>query len=304
MLPQYPASVAISLELRDYLQPFFLRVVTGISEHTFANIYLFRDKHGYRLSQLPGGTAGLPIILGQDNGRPFFMLPFGIPDNFVMPEKAILDQLFRDHERLKCASREQAEILGKQGHVVAEDPDSFDYLHARRDLATLAGRRFHKKRNRVKGFLTAFYCEAQPLDADHMADALAVLDRWRDKAEGTEAFDDNDSAGDYAEARDALEHQEILGLRGRIYFIAGQPVAYAMGEELPDHKTFVVHFEKADIAYNGLYQFVNQEFAAALPQNIEIINREQDLGIPGLRQAKLSYHPSGFIEKFTVTWAS
>jgi hypothetical protein len=74
-----------------------------------------------------------------------------------------------------------------------------------------------------------------------------------------------------------------------------------MGEELPDHKTFVVHFEKADTSYNGLYQFVNQEFAAALPANIEIINREQDLGEPGLRQAKLSYHPSGFVRKFTVT---
>ena len=295
MLPQYPANVAISLELRNYLQPLFLRVGTGISEHSFANIYLFRNKHGYRLSQLTGNVV---VVLGQDNGKPFFMLPFGIP------EKEIVARLFRDHGKLKCAPGEQAEILEKQGYTVAADADNFDYLHARQDLATLAGRRFHKKRNHIKGFMTSFNCQAKPLDASHTADALAVLDRWRDKSEGTEVADDTGGAGDYAEARDALEHQEILGLRGRVYFIDGQPVAYAMGEELPDHKTFVVHFEKADIAYNGLYQFVNQEFAAALPESIEIINREQDLGIPGLRQAKLSYHPSGYIEKFTVTPAS
>ena len=295
MLPQYPATVAISLELRAYLQPFFQGVGTGISEHTFANTYLFRDKHGYRLSQLPDG---LPVILGQDSGRPFFMLPFGLP------EKEILAELFRNHEKLKCAPREQAEILEKQGYMVAEDRDNLDYLHARQDLATLAGRRFHKKRNHVKGFIASFNCEAEPLATARIADAMAVLDRWRDKTERTEGVDDTDSAGDYAEARDALEHREILGLRGRVYFIDGQPVAYAMGEELPDHKTFVIHFEKADIAYNGLYQFVNQEFAAALPENIETINREQDLGVAGLRQAKLSYHPSGFIEKFTVTLAS
>jgi len=295
MLPEYPASVAISLDLRDFLHPFFQGVVTGISEHTFANIYLFRDKHGYRLSQLPGG---MPIILGEDNGRPFFMLPFGIP------EKEVLDRLFRDHERLKCAPRQQAEILGQQGYEVAEDRDNFDYLHARSDLATLAGRRFHKKRNRVKGFITSFNCEAQPIDAARLADALAALDCWRENAEAAEDSGETDSAGDYAEARDALEHWEILGLQGRVYFIAGQPMAYAMGEELPDGKTFVIHFEKANIVYNGLYQFVNQEFAAALPDNIETINREQDLGVPGLRQAKLSYQPSGFIEKFTVTPAA
>jgi len=295
MLPEYPANVAISLDLRDFLHPFFLNVATGISEHTFANIYLFRDKHGYRLSQLPGG---MPVFLGQDDGKPFFMLPFGIP------EKEILAQLFQDHGRLKGAPRQQAEILAQQGYMVAEDRDNFDYLHARQDLATLAGRRFHKKRNRVKGFLTGFSCETKPIDATCLTDALAALDRWRDNAEAAEGSGETDSAGDYAEARDALEHREILGLRGRVYFIAGQPVAYAMGEELPDGKTFVVHFEKADIAYNGLYQFVNQEFAAALPDNIETINREQDLGVPGLRQAKLSYHPSGFIEKFIVTPAA
>jgi len=289
MLPLYPANAAISIQLRDVLQPFFSGVASGVSEHTFANIYLFRHKHGYRLSQLAGGT---PIILGEDGDKPFFMLPFGIPD------KEVLRELFREHKTLKCAPEEQAKIMAEQGYTVTEDRDNFDYLHARQDLATLAGRRFHKKRNRVKGFVTSFLCEAQPIDTSRLADAMAALDRWRENAEAVEGSGETDSVGDYAEARDALEHREALGLRGRVYFIDGQPVAYAMGEELPDRKTFVVHFEKADTNYNGLYQFVNQEFAAALPANIEIINREQDLGDPGLRQAKLSYHPSGFVRKF------
>ncbi|MDR3088722.1 MAG: DUF2156 domain-containing protein [Desulfobulbaceae bacterium] len=286
MLPEYPASVAISLELRDLLQPFFLNVASGVSEHTFANIYLFRHKHGYKLSTLDNG---LPIILGQDETRRFFMLPFGIPGH------GMLDRLFRDHEMLKCAPAAQAEILEKQGYSVTEDRDNFDYLHRRQDLATLAGRKFHKKRNHIKGFTTNFTCETQPLSDLNLADAMGVLDQWRDHAE---------SEGDYREARDGLEHQKLLDLRGRVYSINGRPVAYAMGEELSDRKTFVIHFEKADISFNGLYQFVNQEFAAALPYHIETINREQDLGEPGLRQAKMSYQPSGFIRKFTVLAAA
>jgi len=282
MLPIYPDNVPISLQLRDFIHPFFLNIVSGVSEHTFANIYLFRSKHGYRLSTL---ADGLPIILGKDENRPFFMLPFGVPD------QEVLHELFREYKMLKCAPEEQAEIFEKQGYAVTEDRDNFDYLHSRQDLATLAGRRFHKKRNHVKVFLTGFNCEAKPIDAANLDAAMIVLDRWRHNAA---------DAGDYAEARDALEHWVELGLLGRVYFIDGQPVAYAMGEELPDRKTFVVHFEKADTSYNGLYQFVNREFAASLPANIETINREQDLGEPGLRQAKLSYYPSGFVRKFTI----
>ena len=101
-------------------------------------------------------------------------------------------------------------------------------------------------------------------------------------------------------ATEALNHMDELQLCGGIYYVDSQPVAYTLGEELALGRTFVIHFEKAVDAdrYKGLYQFINQAFAAILPDKYDTINREQDLGDPGLRQAKESYNPVAFIEKF------
>ena len=85
-----------------------------------------------------------------------------------------------------------------------------------------------------------------------------------------------------------------------MYYADGEPAGYALGEEIGDGKMFVIHFEKALTRFRGLYQFVNMSFAAILPQKYTYINREQDLGIEGLRKAKLSYQPAGFVKKYRV----
>ena len=91
-----------------------------------------------------------------------------------------------------------------------------------------------------------------------------------------------------------------LQLCGGIFYIDEKPVAYCLGEELALGTGFVIHFEKAVVEpqFKGIYQFINQAFASILPEKYETLNREQDLGDPGLRQAKESYHPSGFVRKY------
>jgi hypothetical protein len=93
---------------------------------------------------------------------------------------------------------------------------------------------------------------------------------------------------------------EELQQCGGIFYVNGEPVAYCLGEELAQGTSYVIHFEKAVVAeqYKGVYQFVNQAFAAVLPDKYDTINREQDLGHPGLRQAKESYSPTGFVKKY------
>jgi len=92
----------------------------------------------------------------------------------------------------------------------------------------------------------------------------------------------------------------VLNLKGYLYYVEGEPAAYTLGEALAWGRSFAVHFEKALDKYKGIYQFVNQAFAAALPKYILYINREQDLGDPGLRQAKMTYRPCGFVKKYRV----
>lgn len=278
----YPAPDEITPGHRPLLHPLFVKRAHGISEFTFANVYLFRRVHCYRLSRLEGG---LLMLAGEDHGVPFFMLPFG------MPSEDTLRRLLKDFAFLKCADEAGSAALSRLGYAVAEDPDNFDYLYSREEMATLSGRRFHKKKNLVNLFLSSHECGARPLAAGETANALAVLDEWA----ATRA-----EPGDYEAAKEALLHMDELALCGGIFHVDGKPAAYILGEELtPD--TFVIHFEKGLAAAKGVLQYVNQAFASILPSRYRFINREQDLGDEGLRHSKQSYRPVGFVKKYRVT---
>lgn len=286
MLPDYPITVKLDPIQRHTLHPLFQQLPEGISEFTFANLYLFRKNHNYRVSRLKNG---LVILLGEDDGKPFFMSPFGLPE----PDE--LSMLFDKYQSLKCIAESQIEPLIALGYQVSEDRDNFDYLYNRQDLAKLTGRKFSKKRNLIKAFLNNFDYEGKPLLEEHIPDALNVLEQWRSE---------RDSPGDYDAARQALEKCEVLQLCGGIYYTEGKPIAYSLGEELMRGKSFVIHFEKAISGYKGLWQFINQAFASILPESYETINREQDLGKKGLRSAKMSYKPIGFIKKYRASTLS
>ncbi|SMC87331.1 hypothetical protein SAMN02746065_11344 [Desulfocicer vacuolatum DSM 3385] len=283
MIPDYPDSVEISIDHREVLHPMFQKLEQGISEFTFANIYLFRQQHNYRLTRVDQKHL---VILGDDNGASFFMCPFGLPS------QAAVNNLFDTHVTLKCATRLQANHFEERGFIVTRDRDNFDYLYSRKSLAELSGRKYHKKRNLIKAFVNNYAYEGRPLLDEHIPQAVSVLDEWQKNRR---------DHGDYLAAREALEKCDPLQLCGGIYYVDNRPVAYTLGEELARGTSFVIHFEKALNQYKGIYQFVNQAFAAIITDHYETINREQDLGNPGLRQAKMSYKPSGFVEKFKIT---
>jgi len=282
LVPRYPDFSELTLDLRPELHPLFQQLPDGVSEHTFANLYLFRRDHHYRVSRLP---EDLTFFSGRDGAALFFMLPFGLPD------RQALDRLFNDFGAMKCVSEPQAEQLQIMGFKISEDRDNFDYLYSRQALAELTGRKFHKKRNLIKAFLKSYTYTGEPLLETHIPAALRILESW---AEGRE------DPGDYQAAKEALEKAEPLQLCGGIYYVDDRPVAYSLGEENARGKSFIVHFEKAISGYKGVWQFVNQAFAAILPEQYETVNREQDLGSEGLRRAKHSYKPVGYVKKYRV----
>jgi hypothetical protein len=282
MIAQYPDSSEITMDLRPILHPRFKTLPEGISEFTFANIYLFRETHNYRISQLDGR---LYIITGRDTDQPFFMLPFGLPD------EKVLNDLFVQHRAMKALTPSQAAELSALGYDVSEDRDNYDYLYSREDLVNLTGRKFHKKKNQLNMFIRNNECQAKPLLEEYRDDALQILEQWRRRQDGP---------GYFVAAAEALEKMWPLQLCGGIFYIDGQPAAYCLGEELALGTSFVIHFEKAVLTpeFRGVYQFINQAFASILPDKYETVNREQDLGDPGLRRAKESYHPIGFVKKY------
>jgi len=284
MIAKYPDSSEVSIDMRPVLHPKFQALADGISEFTFANIYLFRRTHNYRISQLENG---LFIITGRDKEKPFFMLPFGLPDENIIRE------LFNNYQVMKAVSGQQSEILATLGYSVCEDRDNFDYLYSREDLVNLTGRKFHKKKNLLHIFIKNNECQAKSLLEEYRDDAMQILEQWNNQ---------HNEPNDFLAARAALEKMWPLQLCGGIFYIDRQPVAYCLGEELSLGESFVINFEKAVLGeeLKGIYQYINQAFASILPNKYKTVNRQQDLGDSGLRQAKMSYRPVDFVKKYKV----
>ncbi|MCL2879502.1 MAG: phosphatidylglycerol lysyltransferase domain-containing protein, partial [Treponema sp.] len=188
---------------------------------------------------------------------------------------------------LPCNGIPYRQKLEEQGISFTEDRDNDDYLYLRSDLAGLSGKKFHKKKNLVNAFSYAWPDHEQfPLSPSLIPDAQEILNQWKE--------DKGDDA-DYVPSKESLEFFSELEMRGAIYYIGGKPAAYCLGESVSGGSIFCIHFEKGLDRYKGIYQYMNQTFAASLEQEFTFINREQDLGNAGLRQAKLTYRPVSFI---------
>jgi len=279
-LPIYPDFAPVSLGLQEEIQKIILESKSDISALTFANLYLFRNKYGFNVSLLNNSL----IVAGTAQGKTFFSI---IGD---VPSKEILSELLKKYDYWKNISGNQA--LHSPVALV-EDRDNFEYLYLRTDLAELAGKNFQKKRNLVNAFIKTYSLEnpeKKLIDSETLKDALLVLDEWEKSKE---------EHSDYASAKEALNLHSELEFVGFVFYVGGKPVGYCQGEILANGKSFAVHFEKAIESYKGIYQYINQEFAKSIPKNIICINREQDLGHEGLRQAKITYRPVDFVRLFS-----
>jgi hypothetical protein len=294
LIPEFPDFVPISYELRNEMHPQLPMTVDGVSEYTFANLYLFRRRYLYKVSKIQCKTfivSGIQPLAAEGGAeKNFFCTPCAVPG------RGVLEELFKTHDYWKgipdSLLTPDRDRLEEWGLSFAEDRNNFDYLYLRTDLAELPGKKFHKKRNLVSQFHNNYAdWEAKPLTAELIPVALEILEKWRDQ----KGFD-----GDFLAATEALRQFEGLFLQGMVYWVGGKPAAWCLGERLARGRMFAVHFEKALEEFKGIYQFVNQHYAAFLPSHYIHINREQDLGDEGLRQAKMSYRPCGFVRKFTA----
>jgi len=283
-IPCYPDFTPIARELKPEMHPHLSLTPDGVSEYTFSNLYLFRNRYQYRVSRIPGQKL---VLSGERDGKKFFMTPCAVPN------REVLEDLFKTHDYWKgipeSLVRNGRADLGAWGIEITEDRDNYDYLYLRTDLVELSGKKFHKKRNLVHAFNNAYRSSQAPLKAEQVPEALEVLEKWRE-TRGTE--------GDYAASREALELFETLKMKGVLYYVNDKPVGWCLGESLARGRMFAIHFEKGLDEYKGIYQFINQSFAATLPRYYTHINREQDLGDEGLRQAKMTYRPIGFVRKY------
>jgi len=287
-IPAWPASRPLDISDKPRFDGLFEELQPRVSELTFAGLYLFRTAHDYCLSLIGDSVA----VLGKGyDGRRYCLTPLG------GDACAACDVLLGAGLELYGVEEafESRFFKGVDCEIV-EERDSFDYLYLREDLATLPGNRFHKKKNRINYFAARHTHEVRSFSAQHLCGCLQLLDEWGRVAE----VEGNRSFGLEMDATaEALAQADILMLEGVVVTVEGAVRAFAVGERL-NRETAVCHFEKADHFMEGLSQLVNREFARLLFTDCRYVNREQDLGEPGLRNAKLSYHPVELVKKFRV----
>lgn len=287
-IPPYPQRREITLEDKPLLDRLFQELQPRISELTFANLYLFRGAHDYRLTRVDDSV--LALGRGYD-GSSYFLPPFS--GDIAVAAGKLLDA----GETLYGADDAFLErhLWGGEFEV-REDRDNFDYLHVKEEMATLKGKLYHKKKNRVNYFRVRHRHEVDFYGEQYLEGALALLDEWRRVHAAADAGSASMETDGTAEA---LRLHDRLGLSGIVVLVEGRVKGFALGERL-NETTAVCHFEKGDVFMDGLYQLLDREFARLIFPDCRYLNREQDLGEPSLRQAKLSYHPLELVKKYRV----
>ncbi len=282
----------LTLATRPLVHGLLQRHPPAISELTFTNLFAWRRTRPVWFSVI---EETLLFWIAEKGGNEPTVL-FGPPVGPLPIEEAAKLSPVSRMVRIPAA---EAERLQQAGYAVEADRDNADYVYRTSDLANLAGRKYAKKRNHVKNCLAQYRCEYEPFSAAIIAECLAMQSQW---CEMKECAINLELAGEDAAIRETLDHFEEFGCLGGAIRVDGKIAAYAVAEPL-DPETAVWHFEKAMPDINGLGQLVTHWFAKEALSGFVYVNREQDLGIPGLRQAKESYYPDHLVEKYTVRLA-
>ncbi|MGL4982837.1 MAG: DUF2156 domain-containing protein [Treponemataceae bacterium] len=286
-IPLYPVFAPFSTEMKEELVPVFSSLKDGMSELTFPSLILHQDKYDYRISKT---TDTIYILSRSFEEKSAFICINGLP-----PKEIFFELLNKYGECLKIGESLLSEfenLFVQWGLTVEEDRDNFDYVYNKNDLALLSGKKFHKKKNLVNAFTSLYSLEVKMLDEASIEDALFILERWNEKHKN--------EVTDYEVAQKALQNMKEFDFSGWVIYADGAPCGWSLGEYLLDGTVFCVHFEKGIDDYKGVYQYVNYACANQLAKNVLFINREQDLGNEGLRQAKLTYRPCFLTKKYKI----
>lgn len=171
--------------------------------------------------------------------------------------------------------------------------DAFDYIYNREDLAGLSGKKYHSKRNHIAAFSKQHDWCYRPITAENKSEILECAEKWY--SENSDRFDEY-MAIEKEGIKTLLENMDLLDVKGGAIYVDGRVIAFTLGSPINDN-VFDIHIEKALKDYATAYTVINNEFAKTLTE-YEFINREDDMGLDGLRKAKLSYKPAILLEKY------
>jgi hypothetical protein len=298
--PRFPRFKPLVLEDRDIIRRLLWDYQPETSELTFTNLFMWQSHYGYQWC-LDGESL---LVVATASDRPAWALqPVG-PLPRVGLCRRVLEWLKDEHNVADPAIERAdpklaAELTGHADFVVEPARDHFDYVYRTADLMELAGGKYHTQRNHINSFNRSHRYRYETLQPEHLPACLDLCARW---CQIKRCEEDLSLMGEWAAVGATLANFQALDLQGAVILIDDQVQAFSCGELL-NQNTAVIHLEKADPELRSLYAVINQEFSRENWAAVPFINREQDLGEPGLRKAKLSYYPHRLVEKFRIRLA-
>ena len=270
-------------EINEFLENRF-----ETSDLNFTNFYLWSFSENIEYAT----QDDVLYIRGYYEGKEYYFAPISRERN----QKKIIDAvkwIKNKNGKLVFIPEEYAQFL-EGDFELKEERDSFDYIYLREDLAFLKGRKFSSKKNKVNKFIKTYEYTYEKISDINIEEVRAFQQKWSENRKEDEII-----LSETLGIEGVLNNYEKLKLRGGVLKVDNRIVAYAIGEKLTENMG-VVHIEKGDFEYMGSYQMINMLLAREEFPDVEFLNREDDFGSLGLREAKLSYQPIKFLKKYSI----
>ena len=277
----------LTIDSREELQK-FLKNKFETSDMNFTNLFLwsFSENIQYTVEN------EILYIKGFYEGNEYYFSPVSKDDNKDKMIDAV-KKIKEKNGKILFIPEIYKEFL-KEDFIVTEERDSFDYIYLQEDLAELKGRKFSSKKNKINKFKKTYNFTYEKISRENIEDIRIFQREWTENRK-----EDTIIISETMGIEELLNNYEILELRGGVVKVNGKIVAYAIGEKLTENMG-VIHIEKGIFDYQGSYQMINMYVAKEEFSDVELMNREDDFGSLGLREAKLSYQPIKFIKKYSI----
>jgi len=282
----------ITLDLReDYRR---LTKDNEMSYYSFTNIFMSRNCTFFKYVEL---EEGLCVLSLPPKAGPMCMFPLGVRNLRRALETIRAELGDIPLIPLTEAMSRQLETECPGMFDISPYRNSFDYIYETEKLISLQGKAYHSKRNFISRFSMHYDYEFLPLDQSNIRLCLPMMEQWFLEHPGYESpiFNEREAM------LELINHFDRLELKGGAIMVNGAVRAFSIGEYLQPHMAHII-IEKADTTYPGIYAVMNRDFLEHQWADTRFVNREEDMGLEGLRKAKLSYRPVRFNEVYRAKW--
>lgn len=269
------------------------RVSTLSYFYQASNIALWSEAKKIEIAE---GNFALFVKFSSDST---FLMPFCFESELLNALKELEEYCEKKGWAFKVTNipEEYFSVIQNSKYSFTRDRDSDEYLYEKDKLISLSGGRLQPKRNHISQFVRLYpNYHLEKLDKKNFPKCLIMAREWINKAHKEYR---KDLENEYLAIENAMRVWNEFNFSGVILYVDETLVAFTLGEIVNDE--LIVYFEKANFDYKGSYTVINREYLLGFSPKATIVNRQEDVGAPGLRKAKLSYYPVHMVEKYTIT---